>query len=240
MKISNFYILTFAIIAFTAFTGFTFTLPSFTINLKDLVKQDREINEFKSIILAGSADLIITEGNSFSLKLEGSEKGLTATKTEVKNKKLTISQDDCYNCGQVKIYITLKELEGISILGSGDVVTKNTIHSNELSLSIKGSGDMKINTETKSLKTEIKGSGDMQIEGSADDFDISIKGSGDISAYGFKVKNCEVSTTGSGDCQLYVTDELDISINGSGDIHYKGNPTTRNSIYGSGDIKKVN
>ena len=48
-----------------------------------------------------------------------------------------------------------------------------------------------------------------------------------------------ISNVGSGDVKLFVSTNLDVNIAGVGSVFYKGNPTVKQKVAGSGDVKKI-
>ena len=100
-------------------------------------------------------------------------------------------------------------------------------------------GDIKLNVAAKDINCSIGGSGEIHLEGSGDGLAISIGGSGDIEAYDLSVRKCEISSAGSGDINVNVSEKLDVSMVGSGDVSYKGDPKISKSIVGSGDVERA-
>ena len=102
----------------------------------------------------------------------------------------------------------------------------NNIHSNDLSLSIAGSGDMKINNAVTSGSTDvaIAGSGTVKLSGSSQEAELKISGSGDLYASGYQAKRVSATVSGSGNIECYATEFLKARTSGSGSVGYKGNP----------------
>ena len=70
---------------------------------------------------------------------------------------------------------------------------------------------------------------------------MRISGSGDIEALDMKTKRCDISISGSGDAEVWATDEIKASISGSRDIKYKGDaPKVHARASGSGDVRPIN
>jgi hypothetical protein len=74
------------------------------------------------------------------------------------------------------------------------------------------------------LDVELGGSGDLRASGRADALVVVQRGSGDASLAGLQVRSAEVTTMGSGDAELFVTERLVARSERSGDIHYAGAP----------------
>jgi len=85
----------------------------------------------------------------------------------------------------------------------------------------------------------INGAGNIVLRGNANSSNCIINGAGNINAFSFSVKNCIAKVNGTGDCSVYVSDNLDAVISGVGNIIYDGNPkVVKSSISGIGNISK--
>jgi hypothetical protein len=209
--------------------------------------QARNTGYFNQLHFDGAYTIFLSQGDSCSVKVEAEPKTLAKVTTEVKNGTLKVDTKDhgwfCFGCHRnkdVTIYIKVKDLKSIEIDGSADVNGKGKIVCDTLELSISGSGNINLDTESKALETSIAGSGDMELSGKTKAFNADVAGSGDVKAFDLTADKCKVSIAGSGDCQVNAVLELGISIAGSGDVAYKGNPAkVRNSVSGSGEVTKA-
>ena len=58
-----------------------------------------------------------------------------------------------------------------------------------MKISLAGSGDISLNTESEKLDLAVAGSGDLKISGRTEYLSASVAGSGDIDAYKLKANN---------------------------------------------------
>ena len=86
------------------------------------------------------------------------------------------------------------------------------------------------------------GSGNVVITGpmEAEYFDLNLMGSGSFSGFSLSAAYCQVDITGSGNCELTALSSLDVSIDGSGSVFYKGTPSIKDHISGSGRVVDSN
>ena len=205
------------------------------------VTEKIDLETITGIGLGISADVFVKQGSTQEITIKGQKNIIDNIKKKVKGGSWNIEFDKQVKKHEdIKIYITLSTLKDVSIGGSGSIIGQGKfINLGDLSLSIGGSGDIEINVDAKDISCSIGGSGEMKLAGSGDELSISIGGSGDIDAFDLSVKRCSVSTAGSGDVNVNVSDELDVSMVGSGDVTYKGNPKVHSSIVGSGDVERA-
>ncbi|TFF36920.1 head GIN domain-containing protein [Mucilaginibacter psychrotolerans] len=208
--------------------------------------EDRHLTGFNAVNVAGSFDVYVTQGSSESVKVDAPADIIGRIVTEVEGGTLKIytKRDENNNWSwhdkKVVIYVALKDVNAITLAGSGDIFFKEGIKANSLKLKLSGSGDITGKLNVKNLESSIAGSGDITISGSADTSSVSVVGSGDYTAQGVVTGSTKVSVAGSGDARVNVSDRLDASVVGSGDVHYTGSPKSVNtSKAGSGSVSRM-
>jgi hypothetical protein len=207
--------------------------------------EDRHLSGFHAVDVSGSFDVYITQGATESVKVEAPGNVIKNIKTDVKGGTLNIytkehfSWNSMFGNKKMVVYVTIKNVDGIALTGSGDVFFKDGITAGNLRLQLTGSGDLLGKVNAKALFASITGSGDIKISGHADGQKVNVTGSGDYSARDLTSTNVVVSVSGSGDASVYASGNLAATVAGSGDIHYGGNPKNiSKSKSGSGDIER--
>ncbi len=214
--------------------------------LYDVKKETRNVEDFNQVALSLPGNLYLTQGSKNEVIIEADEDILAKIETEVRGTALNIGFEKWYNyrgTGQINVYITVKEINKLVLAGSGDIIAKSAINSDQLGLIITGSGKILIDDLiTKELKAVISGSGDIKVEGKskANELKATVTGSGDFDSNNLEFGNANLTITGSGTIRALVTEDLDANITGSGKIYYKGKPIIDANITGSGKIKNEN
>ena len=131
-------------------------------------------------------------------------------------------------------------LNEVSLAGSGDVITKSKITTNQFSTTLSGSGDINLQIDATNITAKLSGSGNINLKGKSENFNCTVLGSGDINATELVSTNVDSTITGSGDCKVFCSEFLQARVNGSGDIDYSGNPKKKDTkVTGSGSISKA-
>ncbi len=190
--------------------------------------------------------MYITQGGTQRVELKGRQETLDKIRTEVRNGRLIIKNQDSgswfgwKNIGSFDVYITVRELEKIHVAGSGRIYGENTIKTREMELDVSGAGKMTLELDASYVDASISGSGNMKVKGETKDLEVRISGSGAIYAEDLVSENCEARISGSGRCEINVSESIDARISGSGSIYYRGNPDKVNSsTSGSGRVKRM-
>ncbi len=205
-------------------------------------KENRAVTDFTKISYSLPGSLEIVQADKVSLMLEGDQEDLKKIITKVEGDHLKIyTKGSSSGMGDVKVYVSIKELNELSVAGSGDAVVKSELKTEKLELDLSGSGNIQCEELIcKELEVDIAGSGDIYVGGEAEkEIELNIAGSGDIRAENLKTSEAEVNIAGSGSVKIWVTDKLETNIVGSGDVYYKGNPLVDAESIGSGSTKSM-
>ncbi|MGM0498263.1 MAG: head GIN domain-containing protein [Bacteroidota bacterium] len=208
-------------------------------------KEERKVADFSEITISIAANVELRQGNECKVVLEGDEDILEKTKTKVSGDELIIKSKKTFNSGwndEIKIYITTKDIEKISIAGSATMNSKTKIKSERIQFQVSGSGKINIlELEAPQIESSISGSGKINIAGTktSKELDLSISGSGKFNSKQLQIKDADIKISGSGKGIVNITEYLEAGVSGSGRIAYYGNPRINSSVSGSGKIRSA-
>ncbi len=211
-------------------------------------KETRNVRDFDEIQMRVGGKVYVTQGDKNEVILEGDEDDLAEIETEVERGRLVIKnrRDRGWRWwssdrNRITAYITVKELKGAFVSGSGDIIGQNQIKTDDFSVSISGSGDIELDLDARYVSSKISGSGNIELEGKTERAKLSISGSGKYFAEKLISGDYQISMSGSGRGSINVEGDLDVRISGSGKIYYMGKPTSVNSsVSGSGTVRRIN
>ena len=202
-----------------------------------IVSEDLYLNDINSFAFYGSGNVYVSYGNEQRVRIEANRDIISRLNRQVNGGHWDIYFDECVrNSSGIRVFLTVKDLSYIGLLGSGKIEANQTLQTDVLNVSLSGSGDIFLNAQCQEVFTNLTGSGRVQIYGSSEFSQLSISGSGRYLGQGLNVDNARVNITGSGDAEMNVSDELDVTISGSGNVYYIGNPTLKVNITGSGKV----
>lgn len=208
------------------------------------VTETREVSGFDEVVLAGSGELYIEQGDEETLTVEADDNIIDYVKSEVNGDTLELGFKDNVSISLSKpvvFRLTVRDITSVTLAGSGKVES-GALETDKLTVNLPGSGEMTFDqVDTTRLHVTIAGSGDVTIlDGAADSEEINMLGSGNFEAGAFQVKEASATIAGSGNITVRASDTLTAKILGSGNIRYYGDPAAINmDTAGSGNIEKI-
>lgn len=209
----------------------------------NIVTTTRTTETYDKLSVSGSFDIVLTDGKEGNLTLKGDDNLLPYIITEVENNKLNIHFKKNYSFNyksKITIEVPVESISQVMATGSGSIIGKKTLKTDEFSITLSGSGDAKLEVIASKTIVVITGSGDIIMNGTTQELEASVTGSGDVDCRNLQAKNAKATVSGSGDLSVNCTQHLEAKVTGSGDITYKGKPSTLDKkVSGSGNIKGI-
>jgi len=210
-------------------------------------EQNRDVPSFSEVSMRVSGRLYLEQGDRQSVRVVAGESVLDEIITEVTDRSLIIRFKSnnlfmrSFNPGKIEIYVTVPEINALSVSGSGDIVAGDEIKTRILDLSVSGSGNISFEElVAERVKAGISGSGNVQVMGGrSGELTVAVSGSGSYKGADFEVSNVDVKISGSGNCTVHAGESLKARVSGSGNVVYSGNPSIDTSVVGSGRVKKL-
>ena len=140
----------------------------------------------------------------------------------------------------MKLYVSVKNVNDLQVNGGGKIVSENSIATDYVSVGVSGNGSMDVDLKGNTIKAEVSGSGTLTLRGYATSIDALVSGTGGLNGFDCVLETAKAKVSGSGECQLNVTNTLDALVLGSGKVKHKGNTkSAQKKIYGSGSVERA-
>ena len=192
-------------------------------------QEQRPLTGFERIELLGSLDVKYQQADSFSVRVDAPVEVLKKVETRVDGNKLVVKMKGdgkWINFGvadskNVTVYVTSPDFLGIMLKGSGDFESQGLLDTDNLEISLQGSGDIAFDDVI------------------CDQVDVSLVGSGDVDVKNVKALRSFINLVGSGDVKMNFDNSgiVEATMTGSGDITLNGKVKKyKSNVRGSGDI----
>jgi hypothetical protein len=195
--------------------------------------------ELQKISFAGSGHFVVNSPlhtSSFAIDMAGSGEVDLIQVVTATNIKANMAGSGSINADKLAIDNT-----DLNMAGSGRIVVNNGLKGNHAKLNLAGSGKLIVyKADVSKADCNLSSSGELAITGTTNEASYNIAGSGKINAYDCMANQVSANVTGSGRVDLCASARLDVSIMGSGNITYKGRPSIKSVISGSGSIRPAN
>ncbi|HVI05465.1 MAG TPA: head GIN domain-containing protein [Sphingomicrobium sp.] len=210
------------------------------------VSRTYSVGNFQKIEVAGPYDVEVRTGGAASVAGQGSQRLLERTVVEVEGDKLVIHAErhrswfsvGWGNHGKAHFTVTVPQLSGATIAGSGDINVDRVTGQN-FEGTVAGSGGLDVAAvDVQQLKFSIAGAGGVKAgSGKARSAEYEIAGSGDVDASAIVAQQIKVTIAGSGTVKAHSSGTADVSIMGSGDVDVTGGAKCSISKTGPGNVR---
>jgi hypothetical protein len=226
-------------------------------------RETRNVSTFTKIEFRIPGKLYLRQGSPQKIEIDASSDNLHQINSEVDGNSLVIDAKGKWknwngNDDKIAVYITVENINGISVSGSGDVIAETKIISNSLDVNVSGSGSFKAEVEIDGeIDTRVSGSGNIDLKGNSKSFDSNVSGSGKVAlavnvsnrvAFGVsgsgkieasgKADFVKTSISGSGKvlASNFETNKCEVRISGSGNVEISVKEDLDAHISGSGSV----
>lgn len=202
---------------------------NYTVYLKQTNKQEVTVEALTEIY--NVSDIKVVDG-ILMVNIE--------RKPESPNKSLWAKIDDIKLNPTMKIFVSMKNIEELQVNGGGKIIAENSLATSNLALAVNGSGSMDLDLKGDIIKAEVTGPGNLALRGYATSIDALLSGPGNINAFNCPLDKAKVKVSGSGICELNVTDAIDALVAGNGIVRHKGNTKSAlKKVYGNGSVDRA-
>lgn len=235
--------------------SFSLLMLSSLFAVAQVTKKTLELPEFKSIYVNSNYTVYLKQTNKQEVTVEALTEIFSVTdikvengvlminierKPENPNKSLWAKIDDIKLNPTMKVFISMKNINELQVNGNGKIISENSIAAENIMLSVAGNGSLDVDLKGNTIKAEVTGNGNLVLRGYASNIDALVSGPGTVNAFNCPLDNAKVRVSGSGLCQLNVTQNMDALVLGNGQVKHKGNTkNTTKKVYGSGVVERA-
>ncbi len=190
----------------------------------NVIRQTRPVSAFSRLQIDGVFDVHLRQGDTPDLQIEARE-GLMSritTETEDGTLKLGLERGVRMRKTSIKVYVTVRDLEKLSINGVATVKSDAPLRLGRLELEQHSVGTTQLALQCDQLTARITGVGTLQLTGSGRQVEMHNTGVGAIKAADFEAEVLRVENTGVGNVEVNARREISIHSTGVGSVRYKG------------------
>jgi len=209
----------------------------------NVVTEEHNVGSFSELFLDGVCNIYIDQGNEAKVIVEADENLHDYIYVDHSGDRLDIDMKSRINIksrNKLNIYVTVKDLEKLRIMGVGNVKTKGTLKLDNLKMKVTGVGNVELDLDANTLDAELNSVGNVSLSGSIDEAEIDNGGVGKLDAYDMKINKLDLNVSGVGKTEVYVEKEVAVRSTGVGNVHVRGDAViTDLHSSGVGKVKKM-
>jgi hypothetical protein len=217
--------------------------------LNDKNAQLRKVESFHGVEVSGGIDVYLDQSDAPAVAVSAADdEDRDRIKTVVENGilKIYFKKPDSWlsvswGNRQVKAYVSVKQLDILRASGGSDILIRESLNCQNLSIQLSGGADCKGKIQAQELRIAASGGSDAILEGQVNQLKVQASGGSDVKGFGLVCNIANLSASGGSDIQVSVQKEIIADASGGSDIYYKGDPAKRQvSSAGSSDIRRSN
>jgi len=180
--------------------------------------ETRKLPTFVRVESDAFVEVRVQVGTEQSVLVTGDSNLLHFYETEVDGDTLKITVDGIIMPSiEPAVIITVPELWGADVSGTGDVVVKNL--------------------DGAYFHADVSGTGDLRLSGLCDTLEAEVSGTGSLNARNLACHTVILEVSGTGGAVVHASEEIDAEISGVGNADVYGNPCERTiDVSGVGNL----
>jgi hypothetical protein len=193
--------------------------------------------------LDGIFNLSLTQSNEESIRVEGPSELIDKLIIDQQGNLLVLEMEGIkggfnFNKGDLKITLSLKNLEELQYDGVGNVKTNGSFKVDTLRLDGNGVGNLALELDAKQVNADFDMVGNIDLKGSATRAFLTNDGVGNLDAAQLRVQDLDLNSSGIGKVEVFCVGNLSLKVDGIGKVSYTGNPTiTKKEVSGIGKVE---
>lgn len=203
-----------------------------------IITKDFSIKSFDGIRAEGLYELVLTQGDNESVKIEADDNvmdlfsvtnegsTLAITMPKMKNNDINFSDKKENKNLRWNVYVVFKQIKNLDVAVIGNVSSESVMKSSAFNLDSKNVGNVNLKLNADKLTVNNKGVGNITLLGSATDASIKNKGVGEFEGSDLLVQTMNIDNTGVGNANVNVSKDLSVKQSFLGKVNNKGNAKT--------------
>ena len=196
----------------------------------NVVTKDIAIQPFDQLEASGVFNVVLTQGNKESLKIEAEDnlQPLFEIKNEGPKLVVEMKKDPHFNSNKkMTIYITFKNLKSMDLKMVGNVSSEGNLNFRDLALANKSVGSVDLALNAQKLDIENKSVGNLRLSGKAENATIRSNSVGAIKASDLLVQTMDIDNDGVGSAEVNAVKELKVKDSFLGKVRNAGSATAK-------------
>ena len=201
----------------------------------NVIEQQRNVGEFKSIRVSHGLEVIITQGLPVSLTVQADENIHESIVTEVNKGILFIKTDEHIRRAKSRrVLITTDQLEGIETSSGSRLRISGLFKEQTVELAASSGSQMNLDLSVKRISVKTSSGANIHLKGRAESGNFRASSGSRIHALDFVTGHVESRASSGANIRIHAAETFSGSSSSGSSIHYRGNPKTTDLSSSSG------
>jgi len=196
----------------------------------NVITKDVAIQPFDQLEASGVFNVVLTQGNKESVKIEAEDnlQPLFEVKNDGSKLMVDMKKDSHFNSKKkMTVYITFKSLKSMDLKMVGNVSSSGNLNFGDLSLANKSVGSVDLAINAQKLDISNKSVGNLKLSGKADNAVIRSNSVGAIKASDLLVQTMDIDNDGVGSAEVNAVKELKVRDSFLGKVKNAGSASAK-------------
>jgi hypothetical protein len=205
-----------------------------------ITKEERALESFDELKIAGQFDVTLTKGNEHKIIIEANQDVMPCVATQVQNGELNVyvSNPNITISAPIVVHVHYNKMNEIDIAGAV-MLKADRLHAPQLDITASGASQISASIETDRLEVEGNGTSRFDLSGAAKKQKIDISGASVYNAGDLQSSEADVSASGSAHITLHAAKKILGELSGTALVSYKGSAKLDVKTTGAASISKV-
>lgn len=220
------------------------TLGTFIVKAQST--KNVSLNSFNSVGVSAGIQLIITQSNSESARIEANSDDIDEVLLENYDGKLNVkwkTKDSFFSKSknrQAKVYLNYKNLKGVSASSGSLLKSTNVLKTDRLSVDASSGANLTLQLTCNNLEVSSSSGSNVKLSGSAKNIIVDSSSGSTVSALDTNTEYAKTEASSGANIQLSVSKGIEASASSGGNINYKGDAAlNKKGSSRSGSVNKI-
>jgi hypothetical protein len=194
-------------------------------------KETRNHTDFTQLSVSGVIQVTITQSDSYSVEIIGSEDVIGKVKTSQTGERLDISVASSSSAsGRVIVAVSMPHLEKVKATGVSLIKINGVLKTENIQFIVSGASVITAAVNTPSLSVDVSGASIVSVVGYAENLKASASGASSFAGKELTTVNAQVNISGSSSGFVNVQEEISGEVSGASNLSIKGGDNTVNNV----------